>query len=122
MRRAKVTTDWIAGRWETRAKVARDVSKELQDGLAAYALEQAGGERKMSAQWASQWSFIQEMAERCLASEGGLEVRVEEGSTYFSNDDTEDIDIDSPDAGTGRRAEPITIEITVEDDNQDDNE
>ena len=122
MRRATVTTDWIAKRWEARAKVARDVSKELQDGLAAYALEQAGAERKMSAHWTSRWSFIQEMAERCLACEGALGIRVEEGSSYFSNDDTEDIDVDNPEAGMGRQAEPITIEITVEDGSQDDNE
>lgn len=105
MRRAIETTTWIADNWENKAKTVGNVSTELKDGLLAYALEQAGAERALAAHWSAQWSVVRDLASGCLSLD-------EDQSSYFSNNDDEDIDIDDPDSTL--RKEPVTIEITIE--------
>lgn len=111
MRRAVATTDWIADNWKMRAGSRKDVSPELKDGLSAYAYEQEDAERVMAEHWSLQWGSVRNLAERCLEKNGGLNIRLSEVSTYFSNDEGDDIDVDDPESG--RQPEPITIEITV---------
>ena len=117
MRRAIATTTWIADNWGKKAKARENVSAELKDGLSAYAHEQASAENTLAAQWAKQWALVQDLASGCLSMEE-LTVRMGQSSTYFSNDDDEDVDLDDP--NTQRREEPATIEITIQNNNVQD--
>ena len=117
MRRAVVSTKWVAAQWESKATTRQGVSSELKDGLSAYAHEQADGEAVLAEHWSLQWAAVRRLAERCLDQNGGLDIQMGEGSAYFSNEE-EDIDVD--DVGDGRRPEPVTIEITIEQDDDRD--
>ena len=118
MRRAVVTTKWIAGQWESRATARKDVSAELGDGLSAYAREQADAEYVLAEHWSLKWLAVQGVAEQCLTQSGGLDIRM--GESYFSNDDDDDVDDDDP--NTTRQPEPITVEITLDTETRDDDE
>ena len=111
MRRAIATTKWIANNWKTRASTRKNVSTELKDGLSAYACEQEDAECVVAEQWSMQWAAVRNVAKRCLEKNGEFDIRLGDVSTYFSNDEGDDVDVDDPEQG--REPEPVTIEITV---------
>lgn len=112
MRRAIVTTEWIANKWDARAIARSAVSAELLDGLSAYAREQAAGERGLALHWSSQWKLVRDLAGRRLTQNERLEIRMGEGDTYFSNDDNNDVDVDDP--NEMRTQEPVRLEISLD--------
>ena len=115
MRRVIVTTCWIASQWENRAKLRTNVSKELGEGLAAYAFEHAALERVMASRWEKKWKVVQEVARRTIADHKESQLRMADDGTYFSNDDAEDIDADDPDPLLPPGFEhAITLELDLE--------
>ena len=114
MRRAIATTCWIASQWEIRAKLRRDVSDELEDGLAAYAYEHADLERTMASRWEKKWHTVRQVARKCISDHNEYQVKLTDEGTYFSNDDQEDIDVDDPDPLPPGFEHAITLEVELE--------
>lgn len=114
MRRAAVTTVWIASQWEARATLRDDVSEELADGLAAYAHEHAALERAMAARWEKKWNLVRQVARRCISDHEDYQLRMTDQGNYFSNNDQEDIDVDDPDPLPPGFERAIALEVELE--------
>ena len=114
MRRAVVTTYWIASQWDVRAKLRGDVSIELAEGLAAYAYEHAALERVMAGRWEKKWKLAQEVARRTIADHKEYQLKMTDEGNYFSNEDPEDIDLDDPDPLPPGFEHAITLELEME--------
>ena len=66
MRRAIVTTRWIAQQWQERAAQRTESLPTIREGLIAYALSQAAAERATARAWYTKCAAIRERAAEFL--------------------------------------------------------
>ncbi len=90
MRRVLDFLEWKAAQWDSRRYGRANVSAELQEGIRAYAVEQAKLQRLLSASFKALWKTPLDKIERLIDEEAD-EPAVDEP------DDEEGEDDDSPD-------------------------
>lgn len=90
MRRVLKFLEWKAAQWDSRQETARLVSRELNEGIIAYAAEQAALQRIFLALFKVLWKTPLAKVERLLKREGLQEAHVNDEESNDEDSDSDD--------------------------------